>query len=49
VTGLVSVRLIPRNDNNEVAKKGVENLLPPELFRNIGQKGTENRLPPELF
>jgi hypothetical protein len=47
--GLVSIRSIPKKDNNDVAKKGIENLLPPELFRNVGLKGTDNLLSPELF
>jgi hypothetical protein len=31
-TGMLSVRIIPSNSANDVANKGIENLLPPELF-----------------
>lgn len=30
--GLLSVRTIPENQNNDVTRKGIENLLPPTLF-----------------
>lgn len=33
-TGLLSVRIIPKNHENNVAKKGIENLLPPTLFEH---------------
>ena len=32
--GLLSIRSILKNEENGVAQKGIENLLPPELFED---------------